>query len=187
MSGGSPMGGGVGGLMRQRHSHGYSSGGEDLEDDASSRLRPQPPLIQLTRSWTEIIENIVWIVSTTFILFYGDGNFNFLFLLCHDHRIKRVELYIGMGGVMLNAIFIFLAWNFRKSGEKWDVSNSSALPYVVMIGVISFCLLSFALWPIWSFLTLPLLFTLLITGVVTVPYIVLLVSKKSQTDLLRID
>ncbi|XP_047323986.1 uncharacterized protein LOC124927586 [Impatiens glandulifera] len=194
MSGGSPMGGG---FVRQRHSYGYSSGGEELdeEDDACSRFRPQPPFIQLTRSWTEIIENLLWIVSAIFIFYYGDGNSNFFYLLWHDHRIKRIVLYIGMGGISLNSMLILymsmVAWKVSKCGEKWDIiSNSSSgvgLPFIAFIGVTSFCLLSFALWPIWSLLTLPLLFTLFMTGGVTVPYLIILLTSRTPTEVLRID
>lgn len=192
MSGGSPMGGG---FVRQRHSQGYSSGGEDLEDDACSRIRPQQPLFQfqLTRSWTQIIEDLLWIVSSIFILYYGDGNSNFLYLLWHDHRIKRMGLYIGMGGLSLNCMMVLymsmMAWKVSKCGEKWDIIStaSSGLPFVVFVGVTSFCLLSFALWPIWSLLTLPLLFTLFMTGVVTTPYVILLLTLRTQTEVLRMD
>ncbi|KAI8022271.1 hypothetical protein LOK49_LG03G01511 [Camellia lanceoleosa] len=170
MSGGTPVGGG---FMRQRHSQGYTSGSDDLEDDACSRASPQSPssLQQKTRRrWIEITENVLWIASAVFIIYYGDRHSNFIVILWHDDRIRRIPLYLGMVGVGLNIIFFLytsmLAWNIRKSGEKWDFSSTSALPFFTFIGVVSFFLFSFALWPIWSFLALPLVFSLFMAGMV---------------------
>lgn len=87
MSGGTPVGGGY---MRQRHSQGYASSGDDLEDDACSRLIPSaPPSLPKTRTWVEVVENFFWIASAIFIIYYGDRHSNFIYLLWHDDRIKR--------------------------------------------------------------------------------------------------
>lgn len=86
MSGGSPVGGGY---MRQRHSPGYASGGDDLEDDACSRPQPFTPLSPRERSWVEIVENVLWIASAIFIVYFGDRHSNLICLLWHDERIRR--------------------------------------------------------------------------------------------------
>lgn len=86
MSSGTPVGGGY---MRQRHSQGYSSSGDDLEDDACSRLIPLAPSLPMTRTWVEVVENFLWIASAIFIIYYGDRHSNFIFLLSHDDRIRR--------------------------------------------------------------------------------------------------
>jgi hypothetical protein len=86
MSGGTPT---AGGFMRQRHSQGYASSGDDLEDDACSRPRntfePSP------RIWSkvEIVENVLWLVSAAFVVYFGDRHSNLVYLLCHDDRIRR--------------------------------------------------------------------------------------------------
>lgn len=85
MSSGSP----VAGFMRQRHSQGYASSGDDLEDDACSRLRPSAPPIPRTRGWIEIVENVLWIASAAFIVYFGDWESNLISLLWHDDRIRR--------------------------------------------------------------------------------------------------
>ncbi|KAJ0710068.1 putative transmembrane protein [Helianthus annuus] len=90
MSGGTPTGGG---LMRQRHSQGYASSGDDLEDDAcSSRVRPQSPKFPETRTWVEVLENVLWIASAVFIIYLGDWHSNLIYILFHDGRIKRYVL-----------------------------------------------------------------------------------------------
>lgn len=187
MSGGTPNGGVY---VRQRLSQGYASSSEDLEDDACSRPPPQLPMVQRTRSWVEVLENYIWIGSAIFIIYYGDSNSNLIYLLWHDGRIRRIPLYIGMLGVSLNiSYFLFtsmLVWRVRKSSENWEVSSATALPIITLLGLLSFCLFSFALWPIWSFLTLPLVFTLFMACMVILPYLVL-GTFKPQTDLLRSD
>ena len=86
MSGGTPVGGGY---MRQRHSQGYASGGDDLEDDACSRPQLFSPPTQRVRSWVEIVENVLWIASAIFIVYFGDKHSNLIYLLWHDERIRR--------------------------------------------------------------------------------------------------
>ncbi|KAI9191309.1 hypothetical protein LWI29_031604 [Acer saccharum] len=187
MSGGTPT---VGGYMRQRHSQGYASSGDDLEDDACSRPQPSSPSAPRTRTWVEILENVLWIASSLFIIYFGDCRSNFIYLLCHDDRIRRLPLYLGLVCVGLNAAIFFytsvLAWRVRKFDEKWELSSISALPFMTLLGLVSFCLLSFALWPIWSFLTLPLLFTLFMACMVIFPHM-MIGRLRSQNDLFRID
>lgn len=189
MSGGTPV---SGGLMRQRHSQGYASSGDDLEDDACSRGPPPPSLLPVNpaRTWFEVFENVIWIGSSIFIFFYGDGRSNFVYVLWHDGRIRRPALYLGIVGVFLNVgIFSYmnlLAWGIRKTDEKFDVIAPSAAPLVTMVGIVSFCLFSIALWPIWSFLSLPLLFTLFMASMVVSPY-VMFGKFRQPIDVFRID
>ncbi|CAM8888886.1 unnamed protein product [Rhodiola kirilowii] len=186
MSSGTPV---AGGLMRQRHSQGYASSGDDLEDDACSRHAATffAPA-QKQRTWVEVLENILWIASAAFIFYYGDRHSNFIYILWHDDRIRRLPLYLGMVAVLVNvAVFFYssvLAWSF-KAGEKVELLNPSALPLVTLLGVISFCLFAFALWPIWSFLTIPLLFTLFMALVVIAPC--MMMGSFRPQDMLRTD
>jgi len=89
MSGGTPTAGG--GYMRQRFNQGYSSSGDDLEDDACSRTPAELslPAVQRARTWPEAAENLVWVVSAVFIVYYGDWKANMISLLWSDERIRR--------------------------------------------------------------------------------------------------
>lgn len=182
--------------MRQRHSQGYASSGDDMEDDASSRhrpfLAPSPP----GRTWIEMLENFLWLASAAFILYFGDQHSNLIYLLCHDNRIRRLPLYLGMIGIGLNTmIFIYttiLVWSARRFDEKWglkkwEITSISMLPFATVFGIISFCLFSFALWPIWSFLTLPLLFTLFMACMVVIPYLIFGTLRPQYYDEIRTD
>ncbi|KAF3656759.1 hypothetical protein BC332_24318 [Capsicum chinense] len=188
MSGGTPVSNG--GYVRQRVSQGYGSSSDDLEDDACSRFVSPSHSFLRTRTWTEILENFLWIASAVFIVYYGDRHHNMIFLMWHDDRIRRIPLYIGMFGVGLNVLFFIytsiLALGVRKSYEMWEISSTAALPFITMLGILSFLLFCYALWPIWSLLTLPLVFTLFMACMVIMPYLVL-GRFKAQTDLLRTD
>ncbi|KAJ4953812.1 hypothetical protein NE237_030644 [Protea cynaroides] len=168
MSGGSgtPV---AGGFMRKRLSQGSS--GDDLEDDACSRFQLPAPQISKSRTWIEVVENVLWIASFAFIIYFGDRHSNLIYLLWRDDRIRRWPLYLGMVGIVLNVGILFytslLGWGFRKYEEKSDVLTSSAAPVVALLGILSYFLLCIALWPIWSFLTLPLLFSLFMACIVS--------------------
>lgn len=172
MSGGTPVGSAS---MRQRHSQGYFSGNEDLEDDASSRMCRTPPPIPRARTWIEVMENVLWLASAAFIIYFGDRNSNFIYVLWKDERIKRIALYLGLLCTLLNLVIILFttlfSWDLRRVDEKLELLNPSTAPIITLLGLLSFCLLSFALWPIWSFLTLPLLFTLFMAFMVMLPYL----------------
>ncbi|GMI95136.1 hypothetical protein like AT5G20120 [Hibiscus trionum] len=187
MSGGTPV---AGGYMRQRHSPRYASGNEDLEDDACSSLQPLSPATLRTRTWTEILENVLWVASALFIIYFGDRHSNLIYLLWHDARIRRMPLYLGLIGIGLNvALFLYtsmLSWSVRRFDEKWELLSIIALPFLTLLGLVSFCLLCFALWPIWGFLTLPLLFTLFMASLVLYPHI-MIETLRPQNDSFRID
>ncbi|KAM7265621.1 hypothetical protein ACFE04_003304 [Oxalis oulophora] len=141
MSSGTPVGGG--GYMRQRHSQGYASGSDDLEEDACSRPNPFSDALPRNRTWLENLENVLWIASALFVVYYGDRHFNLVYLLWHDQRIRRMPLYFGMAGVSLNIMIFFytsmISWSVRRFDEKWELSSLSALPYVTLLGLASFC------------------------------------------------
>ncbi|KAG4189702.1 hypothetical protein ERO13_A08G239200v2 [Gossypium hirsutum] len=220
MSGGTPVGGGY---IRQRHSQGYASSNEDLEDDACSRLQPFSPSIPRAKTWTEVLENVLWVASALFIIYFGDRHSNLIYLLLHDERIRRgkmqsnwasmvllpqsawkisyldslgcecrmrMPLYLGLVSTVFSvAIFFYMSilmWSVRRFDEKWELLSINALPFLTLLGLISFCLLCFALWPIWGFLTLPLLFTLFMAGLVVYPHI-MIETLRQQNDSFRID
>lgn len=86
MSGGTPV---AGGYMRQRHSQGYASSGDDIEDDACSRFQTMAFHSTKIRTWIGVIENVLWLASAAFIVYYGDRHSNLIYLLWHDDRIRR--------------------------------------------------------------------------------------------------
>ncbi|CAN1825088.1 hypothetical protein LINPERHAP1_LOCUS31026 [Linum perenne] len=172
MSGGTP----TRGCVRQRHSQGgYGSSSDDLEDDACSRPRqnyffPTPPR---PRSWMVIVENMVWIASAIFVVYYGDRHSNFVYLLWHDGRVRRccldyenrlmlgkfeipmqsdlaelhcrMPLYFGMAGVGFNVLIFLYTSLFAWSVRRFDEKwELSSLSALPWVTVLG--LLSFCLF-----------------------------------------
>ncbi|CAM8922529.1 unnamed protein product [Rhodiola kirilowii] len=181
MSGGTPV---AGGLMRQRHSQGNASSGDDLEDDACSRHAATffAPM-QKQRTWVDVLENALWIASAAFIIYYGDTHSNFIYLLWHDDRIRRLPLYLGLVVVLVNTIICFyksvLAWSF-KAGEKVELLNPSALPLICICSVAN---LEFLDYPssVQLFMALVVIAPNLMTGPVDVSKF--LIDEKAVLDI----
>lgn len=192
MSGGS--GGAAAAFVRQRYNvSGYSSsGGEDLEeDDASGPSMDYRPQSSRLNGWYRRFETLVWLASAVFIIYCGDLHSNFLTLLLRDERIKRTALNLGLLCVACNiGIFLYLSFwvkDMAKVDDRWEILSPAAIPTATVIGLLAFFLFCLALWPIWSFLTLPLLFTLFMAFVVISPYIPAYVKMKPDAYLLRSD
>ncbi|KAG9459665.1 hypothetical protein H6P81_004173 [Aristolochia fimbriata] len=162
------------GFMRQRYSNGYASSGDELEDGVLQRT-PTSPAVPKPRTWTEAIENILWMASAVFIIYLGDRHSNLMHVLWLDDRIRRLPLYFGFVGIFLNiGIVIYttlVTRDIKKVDEKWIPISPSLAPFVALVGFLSFFMFSFALWPIWSFLTLPLLVSLFMAFMVTSQYL----------------
>ncbi|XP_029121232.1 uncharacterized protein [Elaeis guineensis] len=149
-------------LERQRNSGGYSStGDDDIEDDACSRPPTYSiPALRRAQTWKQVVETVIWLVFAVFIIYYGDRRSNLISILFWDGRIKRTTLYFGLVGVASDLGLILYSTFFLCGPQKLYEKNEALLsiaPYIIMLGFLSFCLLSFALWPIWSFLSIPLL------------------------------
>ncbi|CAI9118833.1 OLC1v1020460C1 [Oldenlandia corymbosa var. corymbosa] len=173
------------GYMRQRHNQGYGDASSSSDDDGDECSRPDFSTPPKPGTWVEFLLNFLWIASAVFMIYLGDGDSNFVFLLWHDEeRIKRLPLYFGMIGVGLITLFflyatIMVACGARKTNQNWEILSVAALlPILIVIGITTFCFFTFALWPIWSFLTLPLVFTLFMSGTVILPYLVIRTFKR---------
>ncbi|PKU72336.1 uncharacterized protein LOC110102033 [Dendrobium catenatum] len=188
MSGGTPVG-----TVRQRCNQGYASSGDDLEDDACSRLTISSSssllVVRRTQSWVDVLENIIWLVSATFIFYYGDRRRNFLRVLWSDLRINRKALHLGLVVIVMDICLIMYAVLQAKVSKKpYDKNEAlrAIAPLVILLGLASFCLLSYGLWPIWGLLTIPLLFTLLMASMVVLTYL-LFGRQRSQSATTRTD
>ncbi|KAJ0987910.1 hypothetical protein J5N97_006266 [Dioscorea zingiberensis] len=176
--------------IRQRHSQGYATNDEDLEDGVCLETPSSSmPITIRSHAWTDAFQNIIWIVSAAFIVYLGDCNMNLVSLMLWDERIKRMALYLGIVGGFLNlGLILHTVFSLKYSWTSCDKNEASppTAPVVVLLGFFSFCSFSYALWPIWSFLTIPLVITLFMTFLVVSPYL-LNVSRHPQYPVLRAD
>ncbi|KAG0502361.1 hypothetical protein HPP92_002433 [Vanilla planifolia] len=120
--------------FRQRCSQGYSSSGDDLEDDACSRTYESVTLVHQAKGWEEVMENVLWLVSAAFIVYYGDQRQNLLCILWSDSRINRKALHLGLLAVVLDmclivytVFLVYTANGFHGSislAENWNIKAS---------------------------------------------------------------
>lgn len=148
-----------------------------------------PPSSRSFALWRHRLENLLWIASAAFIIYYGDFRSNLIALLVSDARIRRTPFNLGLACVVVDlSICLYLVFRLRftdRMEERLEIVAPGAIPAATMIGLAAYILFSVALWPIWSFLTLPMLFTLFMALVVLAPYLVPYVDIKVDIDALR--
>lgn len=142
-------------------------------------------------SWRRNLESCLWIASAAFIVYCGDFHTNLVVLLATDSRVHRVPLNLGVTCFIMDiAILLYLVFkvhNVSKSEDKDKlvIVAPGAVPAATILGVTAFVLFCCALWPIWRFLTLPMLFTLFMALVVMVPYLAPFMNIRLDLDTLR--
>ncbi|KAF3333547.1 hypothetical protein FCM35_KLT01238 [Carex littledalei] len=143
----------------------------------------------------EAIEDLLWVVFAIFIIYLGDRQTNLVSILLWDPRIDRTALLLGLSGVSLNVGFIlystFLSTyrlKFHKENELSNIEAPTLLEekpefslkitrFLLLIGISTFCMLLYALWPIWRFLSILLLLSLLMSSTAMSPYLLGAVTK----------
>ncbi|GBG70397.1 hypothetical protein CBR_g6525 [Chara braunii] len=135
------------------------------------------------------IENLMWLSLALFILYYGDSKANFMQVAFFDQRVKRTAFSVALMCVGLNTcIFLYLAVWLRhvvRTDEDWNIVAPGAIPAATFLGVVSFALFMYSLWPIFGFLTFPCLYVLFLGFLVVSPY--LPPYTKTQPSRRRID
>ncbi|KAL3678241.1 hypothetical protein R1sor_021197 [Riccia sorocarpa] len=155
--------------MRRRIGN-YEYAGEINIEDLQPRPAAAPP-----PKWKRGVENFLWLSAAAFMLYYGDSHSNFFSVLVSNPRIVRRPFYVGLLCVAINTIiFFYLAvWirHIRKRNEPWEYIAPGAIPTATILGVGSFFMFVVAFWPVWGFLTLPLMVTLFMAFVIISPYL----------------
>ncbi|KAG0596621.1 hypothetical protein M758_UG270100 [Ceratodon purpureus] len=156
--------------VRQRYSFSPDYGGElGVGQSLASHVPSDPALLR------RMAENLLWLTAAVFAIYYGDSRHHLFHVLLYDPRIRWFPFQLGLLCLATNAvIFAYLAVYLRhilKAEDKWELIAPAAVPTATLVGLTSSLLFSIALWPIWGFLTLPLLFTLFMAFVVISPYL----------------
>jgi hypothetical protein len=119
--------------------------------------------------WNNIFHSIIWSIAACFILYYS----NFFIVLFYDKRVRPLFLNIGIlaltGLIMVISYLAFwlpfsISRNTRNGENTQIIDYYTYSPRIVMMGVIS-CIIIYitftiALWPIWGWVTLIILFVL---------------------------
>eukprot|EP00250_Pteridium_aquilinum_P009586 c18772_g1_i1 orf=74-682(+) len=123
-------------------------------------------------SWRHGVEDVLWLASAFFILFYGDFRSNFFSVLASDPRIRRAPLLYGLVCLVMDScmMLLFLTVQPQLKQAKRLYNTAAASTIFTVVGVAAFVMLSIALWPVWYILTIPLLFTLFMASMVLISY-----------------
>lgn len=121
------------------------------------------------------LEILAWLAACTFLLYFGDSHHNCFHILLHNARIHLQPLLVGylclaVGG----CIYLYLAvWcrHVARDRRSFDILAPGAVPTAILLGIGAFILFTYALWPVWGVLTLPILYVLFMGVVVVSPYL----------------
>lgn len=110
------------------------------------------------------MEAFLWVSAMSALLYYGDGNRNFFSMLLKNTRLNRFYLNITYVLLGLNtSIFLFLnVWlNWIKGNTlEWEVAAPWSIPAATLTGLATAVTIMVALWPVYSWLTPVVQFTL---------------------------
>ena len=103
---------------------------------------------------------IFWMIAAALVFNYTD----FANVLVNDSRIKTDLLKVGSGMIAVNlsvGAYLVVYMSYIRGKKDWSAHAHPALiPVATLFGCIGMVISTIALWPVWGFLTLPILFTL---------------------------
>ena len=102
--------------------------------------------------------NILWLVVSLVVFHFTD----FHKVLYYDPRINRFWFNIGAGlfSVTLSVALFLIVWQSfikKKNPDNWEKDHPAAIPVATASFIIGFFCVTKGLWPVWGFLTLPIL------------------------------
>jgi len=125
----------------------------ESDDDYNRRIR--------TQHISSLMHSIGWVAAAFAVIYFTD----LLNVVRYDQRLNRSFLLMGFTsmGILLGVVGYLALWvPLRASRPILDLAQYA--PRAVMGGAISgvatFVFFTIALWPIWSFITLPIMIIL---------------------------
>ncbi|CAF0706633.1 unnamed protein product [Brachionus calyciflorus] len=146
----------------------------EIMTKSSNRLDEKEKLIldkqlQTSSSSGLSIENICWFVASLVCLYISD----IFKVIVSDDRVLRTLLYASFLLILVNILIalyiIFYLTKVKKiSSNKWNEYNPILIPVATGSFVIGSILLTISLWPVYNWLTAPLLFTIFMGFIVVI-------------------
>lgn len=103
---------------------------------------------------------ILWMVAGMMVFNYTD----FLNVLMYDGRIKEGLFQIGASLMAVNiavGAYLVIYMSYIRGKRDWArYTHKALIPVATVCGLIGMVLCTVALWPVWGFLTIPIVFTL---------------------------
>jgi len=148
-----------------------TSGGPKLEDPHDKELEER----QADERREELqvkVEAVVWLVAALSLIYVTD----FIYVVIEDHRVNRPYLYFGVAGFLTNlSIGIYLAYylpHFKGvKTDDWETASPWAIPIATIFGILGCIGFTVGLWPVWHYLTIPLLFVIFMGTVMAAHFV----------------
>lgn len=125
--------------------------------------------------WTKVKsqwDNVLWLTAAGFLSYYLDV-FGTAF---SDDRVNIFWFYCGLafltaGWLLVGFITLFVYKVRNIPPNDWRKKYPSVFPAITTAFVTGFACLTMALWPIWSLLTIPILFTLFMAIIILISWL----------------
>lgn len=117
-------------------------------------------------------DNVLWVAAAGFLIYYLDV----FGTAISDERINIYWFYGGVtflivGWLLVGFITIFVYKIKQIPSDDWRKHYPAVFPAITTAFVTGFGCLTMALWPIWSLLTLPILFTLFMAIIILISWL----------------
>lgn len=103
---------------------------------------------------------ICWMIAAMIVFNYTD----FVNVIVNDSRVKYNLLQVGAGMIGINlsvGCYLVVYLSYFRGLRNWEAHiHPAVLPVATLFAVIGGVICTVALWPVWKFLTVPILFTL---------------------------
>ena len=122
--------------------------------------RAQVDSIIAANKSTFSLHTIFWMVAAWMVFDYSD----FPNVIVNDARIHTTLLKVGAAFISVNlsvGVYLVVYLSYLRGKRDWTSHTHPALiPVATLLFCVGLCLCTAALWPVWGFLTMPILFTL---------------------------
>ncbi|CAI5970423.1 unnamed protein product [Closterium sp. NIES-65] len=159
-----------------RDENGVGSGDIALD----MKMKPTPP-----RKRSKL-ESAAWLLACVAILVFGDGKRHFFQAVLKDPRVHKQQFFVACVCIIVNvAVWLYLTVLIRlvlKNTSHFELAAPGANATTTLLSFMSFILFAIALWPVFGFFIIPILWVFFMTLVVILstipPY-----SPKSAEDM----
>ncbi|GJP30921.1 hypothetical protein CLOM_g7319 [Closterium sp. NIES-68] len=160
----------------ERDENGVGSGDIALD----MKMKPAPPRKRSR------FESALWLLACVAVLVIGDGKRHFFQAVLKDARVQKQPFFVACVCIIVNvAVWLYLTVLIRlvlRNTRHFELAAPGANATTTLLSFMAFILFAIALWPVFGFFIIPILWVFFMTLVVILstipPY-----SPKSAEDM----
>jgi hypothetical protein len=134
------------------------------ESHSSESPTGEPSSSSSKPRWLQRAERVGWLAAASSVMYHGDSTSSLLSLMMHDPRPRSACLacagVCALGATLIGSFLVYWLPLIRRDYRDWEESAPWAIPTATALGVASFVSWLVAMWPVYGFLTLPVLILL---------------------------